>query len=110
MTYTIVITETGGDQQDSDTTVNGPHYHVGAGVVSNVVRGLRKNRNYSARVLVVSVTGTSESNTYLFSKWVPKDRNWLKHHLDAKVMTAFVSIGKVASQVYLSLRHLLTTI
>ena len=47
---------------------SGPHHHEGAGAVSQDVKGLEKDNTYFVKVLVDTVAGSVESNSYPFGE------------------------------------------
>ena len=65
--YTIVVEEKTSDETAEELR-SGPHYHKGPGVVSQDITGLQKDRTYSIKVLVNTVTGSVESTSYPFSE------------------------------------------
>ena len=67
MNYSLVVNNIG--DKANETVSNGPYGHQGPGVVSQYIRGLRKNNRYSVQVLVDSVTGSAKSNNVYFGKY-----------------------------------------
>ena len=62
--YSLMIKDIG--DKANEVAWNGSYNHRGPGVVSQYIRGLRKNSRYLAQVQVDSETGSSKSNQLNF--------------------------------------------
>ena len=70
ISYTINTTTIEDGEDAGSVLSSGPHIQNGSGVVTNDLRGLKKDQRYSVRVQMVSVTWSIESNNYHFSKCI----------------------------------------
>ena len=56
------------DETDTITLMDGPYFHLGAGLVTHYIGGLAKDQNYFIQVQVDSISGTSISQKHHFGK------------------------------------------
>ena len=48
--------------------MDGPYFHIGAGLVTHYIDGLDKDRNYFIQVQVDSISGSSTSQKHHFGE------------------------------------------
>ena len=68
--YTFIIEKAEAYEEGDTSIMEGPHYHEGPGLITHqcTISGLKKDQNYSIKVLVNSISGSSQSQEHYFGE------------------------------------------